>query len=248
MIDEILPWVVVGFAAQMVDGALGMAYGVVASLSLLSLGIPPASASAAVHTAEVFTTGISGLAHLYHRNVNRRLFLKLAIPGVLGAVLGAYVLTELPGEVIRPFVAAYLGIMGVIILYRMLRPKLPRATARPRPWLGFAGGLLDAINGGGWGPIVVSSLIAKGASPRAAIGSVNLAEFFVTLSAAATFFMSIGFEHGAIVLGLLIGGAPAALMSAYLAKHVPERVLMVVVGIAVIALSAFTIVSSWRAA
>jgi uncharacterized membrane protein YfcA len=241
MAADILVFALIGFVAQVVDGALGMAFGVIATLSLLSLGIAPAPASAAVHAAEVVTTGLSGLAHLYHRNVDAKLFGRLAVPGALGAILGAYVLTELPGESIRPFVAAYLGVMGLLILYRMLRPKPPMSHVRPPLGLGFIGGLLDAIGGGGWGPIVVSNLIAKGTAPRYAIGSVNLAEFFVTLGAAATFVMSIGLDHAGIVLGLLVGAAPAALFSAYLASRLPASILMAAVAVGVIALAVFTI-------
>src|SRR5215510_13779936 len=169
----------VGFCAQLVDGALGMAFGLISTTALLSFGIPPAQASAAVHTAEVATTGASGLAHLFHKNINRRLFRTLGMAGVLGGVLGAYVLSNIDGRAIRPFVSAYLLVIGILILMKAakLAPTNEDAKIGYAAPLGLVGGFLDAVGGGGWGPLVTSTLIGSGHAPRKVIGSVNAAEF-----------------------------------------------------------------------
>lgn len=229
----------VGFLAQLIDGTLGMAYGTVSTAFLLSLGLPPAIASASVHTAEVFTSGVSGLFHLRFGNVDRYLFRRLVVPGVLGGILGAYVLTAIPGHRIRPFVAAYLTVMGGVILWRTLRGpyRRPARAGAGIPLLGFAGGFLDAIGGGGWGPIVTSTLVARGNHPRLTVGSVNLAEFFVTVAQAATFFVVLRLTHGRVVLGLIVGGVMAAPVAAYLARRLPTRLLMGLVGGLIVVLS-----------
>jgi uncharacterized membrane protein YfcA len=229
----------VGFLAQLIDGTLGMAYGTVSTAFLLSLGLPPAIASASVHTAEVFTSGVSGLFHLRFGNVDRGLFRRLVVPGVLGGMLGAYVLTAVPASRIRSIVAAYLLGMGGVILWRTLR-RPPSGPLRPGagvPLLGFVGGFLDAVGGGGWGPIVTSTLVARGNHPRQTVGSVNLAEFFVTVAQSATFLAILGLTHGRIVLGLIAGGVMAAPVAAYLARRLPTRLLMGLVGVLIIVLS-----------
>ncbi|MCS7313418.1 MAG: sulfite exporter TauE/SafE family protein, partial [Acidobacteria bacterium] len=214
-------------------------YGTVSMAFLLSLGLPPAIASASVHTAEVFTSGVSGLFHWRLGNVDWGLFRRLVVPGVLGGILGAYVLTVVPGHRIRPFVAAYLTVMGGIILWRTLRephrPSIPPGTGIPV--LGFVGGFLDALGGGGWGPIVASTLVARGNHPRFTVGSVNLAEFFVTVAQAATFLAVLRLTHGQVVLGLIAGGVMAAPVAAYLARRLPTRLLMGLVGGLVVVLS-----------
>lgn len=241
---ELLHYVLIGFAAQIVDGALGMAYGVISTSFLLSLGVTPAVASASVHAAEVFTTGVSGLAHYLHRNVDRRLLLQLVIPGMVGGIAGASLLVSVPGEVMKPIVALYLIVMGAVILVRARRPPAPAPTEHRAAPLGLAGGFLDAAGGGGWGPVVASTLIARGSAPRYVIGSVNLAEFFVTVSISATFLAAIGLAYGRIVLGLLVGGVVAAPLAAYVVKRMPARLLMVLVALIIIAVSAHTL---WRA-
>ena len=246
MWDEILLYIAVGFAAQMIDGAIGMAYGVTASSVLLSAGVPPATASACVHAAEVFTTGASGLAHWRLGNVDKRLVVRLMVPGMIGGAIGAYVLASLPGEAFRPWVSAYLLLLGLVILWKAFRPT-PRPTtmgaSRVVP-LGFFGGLLDAIGGGGWGPLVTSTLLGNGAAPRIVIGSVNIAEFFVTLTISAVFVATIGLSLWPIVAGLVIGGVIAAPFAALATKHLPDRVLMVIVGVVVVTLSCRTL---WKA-
>lgn len=241
---QLLHYVLIGFAAQIVDGALGMAYGVISTSFLLGLGVTPAVASASVHAAEVFTTGVSGLAHYLHRNVDRRLLLQLVIPGMVGGIAGAYLLVSVPGEVMKPVVALYLILMGAVILIRARRPPAPATTEHRAAPLGLAGGFLDAVGGGGWGPVVASTLIARGSAPRYVIGSVNLAEFFVTVSISATFLAAIGLEYGRIVLGLLVGGVVAAPLAGYVVKKMPARLLMVLVALIIIAVSAHTL---WRA-
>lgn len=238
MWEDFLLFVAVGLVAQMVDGAIGMAYGVTSTTVLLSFGVTPATASACVHAAETFTTGASGLSHLKLGNVDRGLVLRLAVPGMIGGALGAYVLSNLPGDAIRPYVSAYLLVLGLVILWKAVHKPSdqapPPATVAP---LGFIGGLLDSLGGGGWGPIVTSTLIGQGGVPRFTIGSVNLAEFFVTATISITFLLTIGLDLWPIIAGLVLGGVIAAPFAAYTTKHLPDRVLMIIVGGVVVLLS-----------
>lgn len=239
--QQILLFVVIGFFAQMIDGALGMAYGVSATTFLLTFGVPPAVASASVHFAEVITTAVSGLSHLGFGNVDRKMFGKLVIPGVIGAVLGSYILTSVPGDTIKPFVSAYLLIIGVYILFKSFRQTMLREVTTHLTTLGLIGGFMDAIGGGGWGPIVVSTMVARGSHPRITIGSANLAEFFVALSASITFVLTIGWGYWDAIVGLAIGGAIAAPLAAYVTRRISTRWLMFLVGLLIIALSVRTI-------
>lgn len=241
-----LVYVVVGFIAQMIDGALGMAYGVSSNTFLLSLGIPPAAASASVHMAEVVTTGISGASHWKLGNVDWKLVRRLLIPGVIGGAAGAYLLTSIDGNIIKPYIAAYLLIMGGVIVYKALT-LVPRS--RPDGYhgprvslLGLFGGFCDAIGGGGWGPVVTSTLVARGKNPRMTIGSVNYSEFFVTLIQSIMFVLTLSFgDYWKIILGLLIGGAVAAPVAARLTQKLPLKSLMIFVGLLIIALSIRTL-------
>ena len=241
MYETIVLFTMVGFIAQMIDGALGMAYGVSSTTFLLSIGITPAMASASVHTAEIFTTCISGLSHLKIGNVDKKLFTKLLIPGVIGGALGAYLLVSIPGKIVRPFVALYLLIMGIMILQKAFKKTQDRKIKTKLFPLGLIGGFFDAIGGGGWGPIVTSTLVARGHNPRYTIGSVNLAEFFVTITEVATFLKMIGLVQWQIIIGLIIGGVIAAPLSAYICKRLPSKTLMIIVGTLIIALSIRTI-------
>jgi uncharacterized membrane protein YfcA len=243
MWDDIILYVIIGFAAQMVDGAIGMAYGVTASSVLLGFGVPPATASACVHAAETFTTGASGLAHWRIGNVDRKLIWRLAVPGMIGGAIGAYVLTQLPGDTIRPFVSGYLLLIGVFIIWKALHKSHTFVDEPPKHVapLGLVGGFVDAIGGGGWGPIVTSTLIGQGQTPRYTIGSVNLAEFFVTLTISATFLATIGLDLFPIILGLIIGGIIAAPFAALATKHFPAKTLMLIVGSVIVLLSLRTI-------
>lgn len=239
-----LVYVLVGFLAQMIDGALGMAYGVSSNTFLLSVGIPPATASASVHMAEVVTTGISGIAHWRLGNIDWKLVKRLLIPGVIGGVTGAYLLTSIPGDIIKPIVSAYLLVMGGVIIYKAFNLKefKPKEHGRRVSLLGLVGGFFDAIGGGGWGPIVTTTLVARGKEPRLAIGSVNFSEFFVTFSESVTFVLALSFsEYWQIIAGLLVGGAIAAPIAAVLAKKLPVKALMIFVGVVIIILSIRTI-------
>jgi uncharacterized membrane protein YfcA len=240
--QDLLPFILVGFAAQLVDGALGMAFGVISSTLLVSLGVPPAAASAGVHAVEVFTTGASGISHVLHKNVNWRLFRRIVIPGVIGGVLGAYVLTQIPVGYARPIVLAYLATIGLYLLWRGLRHVHQERKPRIVEPLGLIGGFLDAAGGGGWGPVVTSNLLVQGAHPRKVIGTVNTAEFFLAITISATFIASLGVEaFTAAMVGLLIGGLLAAPLGALVAKRVPARVLLVMVGAVLTLTSAYGI-------
>ena len=235
-------FVLIGLGAQLIDGALGMAFGLVASSILLGMGLPPAAVSASVHTAEIFTTGASGVSHLAFGNVDRRLFLRLALPGMVGGVIGAWLLTRLPGDAMRPFVYAYLLVLAVLILVRAAGRARPPREVKRVPLLGFVAGLLDASGGGGWGPMATSTLLARGGLARTTIGTVNASEFLVTLAISLTFFLTMGLEHLETVLGLLVGGMVAAPLSAVLVRHVRERWVLGAVGVLVAAISGYNIV------
>jgi uncharacterized protein len=244
--DDLLLFAAVGFAAQLVDGALGMAYGVTATSVLLSYGVTPAMASASVHAAEMVTTGVSGLAHWRFGNVDRDLFARLVVPGMVGGAIGAYALTQIPEEIMRPVVSAYLLAMGAIILLRALTGRTPHHDEPQRlPLLGVTGGFLDAAGGGGWGPLVASTLVSNGTRPRFAIGSVNAAEFFVTATISATFVLTIGLELWPIIAGLILGGALAAPLAAYVTQRLPDRPLMILVAVVVMLLSIRGIVQAF---
>ena len=244
---EFFALIAIGFFAQLVDGALGMAFGVISTTALLSLGIPPAQASAAVHTAEVATTGVSGLSHLFHRNIHRKLLFTLAMAGVLGGVLGAYVLSNIDGQAIRPVVSAYLLVIGLLILIKAVKlaPTNEDAKVGYAAPLGLVGGFLDAIGGGVWGPMVTSTLIGSGHAPRKVIGSVSAAEFFVTIAVATTFFIELGTAHVEHIAALVIGGVMAAPFGAYIVRRVPPHALMAVVGALVSALALFQLIKSF---
>ena len=243
--DDLLLFTAVGFAAQIVDGALGMAYGITATTVLLSIGVTPSVASASVHAAEVVTTGVSGYAHWRHGNVDPALFKQLVLPGMVGAIAGAYVLATVPDDLIQPWIGAYLLIMGGVILWKALRqgdrPARPLRSYAP---LGLVGGFLDAAGGGGWGPIVASTLVGSGIRARFAIGSGNAAEFFMTSTASATFIATIGLELWPTIAGLILGGAIAAPFAARITQRLPDRPLMILVAVVVILLSSRTVLQA----
>lgn len=248
--DDFLLFLAVGFVAQLVDGALGMAYGVVSATMLISVGVPPANVSASVHASKVFTGGASATAHLLHGNVSRRLLLPLAAGGVVGGVAGTWVLTSLSAAVVRPFVIAWLGLMGLFILYRAWRGTTPRATPfrMPAP-LGVVGGFLDAIGGGGWGPTVTSTLLASGTAPRQAIGTSNTGEFFVAIAVASAFLTALATgrwesgseltDHVWAIGGLIVGGVTAAPLAGWITRVLPVRGLTWIVGLLVVGLCVY---------
>jgi hypothetical protein len=222
----------VGLLAQVVDGALGMAYGITASSFLLASGASPALATGATHLAEVFTTGVSGVSHVKMGNVNKKLFLNLLIPGLIGVLFGAYIITSIDGAVIKPYINGYLFLMGLYVLskaFRRITLKTDIESAKVAP-LAIFGGFMDTVGGGGWGPIVTTSLVGAGHNPRTTIGSVNFAEFFLTVASATAFFALLDGQVWVIVAGLVIGGLFAAPFAAYATRHFKTKTLLILVG------------------
>jgi uncharacterized protein len=241
---DVTPLLLLGFVAQLVDGALGMAYGTISSLSLLMFGFAPATASAIVHSAEVFTCSASGLAHYLQRNVDWRIVTRLAPAGIIGAFLGATTLSHVDGDTVRPFIAAYLAVLGILILRHVRNPVGTSWVWREHVLipLGFVGGLLDSL-GGGWGPVVTSTLLCAGHDVRKTIGSVIVAEAAVAITATLTFTAFLGAAHWPAVVALIIGGLLAAPFGAYAVRHIPRRPLLAMVGTLVVVLSG---VQFWR--
>lgn len=236
-----------GLLAQLIDGTLGMAYGVSCNSLLRTMGIPSAMASASVHFAEMFTTLASGISHFRLKNIGKTLFLRLLIPGVIGGALGAYVLSNLYNEKFDPLIDLYLIIMGVVIIIKAFRKS--KTTRDPGMYvypLGFIGGFLDAVGGGGWGPVVTSTLVASGHDVKKTIGSVNAAEFFVTIAESAAFTLALRasfLENIYSVLGLIVGGVIASPFAAILCKKLPAKPLMIVVGLLIVGLNAYSFVT-----
>jgi uncharacterized protein len=238
-------YLLVGLAAQLVDGALGMAYGVTCNSFLLSLGVSPAISSASVHFAEMFTTGASAISHFRFKNINKKLFRNLLIPGVLGAIVGAYLLSDvIDGDFIKPFIAFYMLILGLIIIRKALQKTWIKNKTKNIAVLASAGGFLDSIGGGGWGPIVTSTLLGQGRDPRYTIGSVNAAEFAVAFASGITFMLFNGINNWQVVLGLIVGGVIAAPIGAMVVGKIKRKPLMLIVGTLVIGLSIRTILLS----
>jgi len=235
--QDLLLFILAGFLAQMVDGMLGMGYGVTSATCLMSFGVNPVAISSAIHTSEIFTSAVSGYSHYRFGNVNKKLFRHLVIPGVIGAVCGALMLVFLDekyGKWLMPAVAAYALILGLRILFKAFRQPQGNRKVRRVGILAWFGGFMDSFGGGGWGPIVTSTLIAKGRSPRYTVGTVSLTEFFITLSSAFTFFISAGLGNWNVIAGLLLGGTLAAPLAARLAGKLPQRTMMIAVGIMII--------------
>ncbi|VUD62914.1 hypothetical protein TDB9533_03137 [Thalassocella blandensis] len=233
----------IGLLAQTVDGALGMAYGITSTSFLLASGIPPALATASVHMAEVFTTGVSGVAHAKLGNVNRQLFLRLLLPGILGVITGALVVTTLDASILKPIISGYLLLMGVYILCKAFKKIQSSHNALPRhiAKLAFIGGFVDTSGGGGWGPVVTTTLLGSGHDPRTTIGSVNFAEFFLTLISATSLFILVEESIWPVVTGLMLGGLLAAPFAALACKHIPAKTLLIVVGLLISAISVFSL-------
>ncbi len=245
MNEDLLFYALIGFIAQLVDGALGMAYGVTASSFLIGLGLPPAVVSSTVHAAECFTTGASAVSHHAFGNINKNLFVKLLLPGIVGAFVGAYLLTQIPGDAIKPWIAIYLLLMGVVLIIKAVRSFPPQTVSTHVKPLAFFGAFIDAIGGGGWGPIVGSTLLARGNPFRETVGSVNAVEFFVTFSASIGFLLGIGLDHWDIILSLAVGGVVAAPIGAWVCKRVPHRPFLILVGLVVIGLSIRTLLKTF---
>jgi uncharacterized membrane protein YfcA len=242
---EFFVFVAIGLAAQLVDGALGMAYGVTSSSLLMAFGLPPALASASVHAAEVATTGVSGLSHGYFGNIDRALMWQLAVPGVVGGAIGAWFLGSVNLDWLRPVIATYLMLVGVLLVVRAIRGRRAAPSRSHAAPLGFSAGFLDAVGGGGWGPMVTPHLMARHIEPRFAIGTANAAEFFVSATISAVFVATLGISHVHIVAGLLVGGVVAAPFAAWLTTRLPARPLMAGVGALVVVLSVFNLSRSF---
>lgn len=240
-------FMVVGFVAQMIDGALGMAYGVSCTTLLMNFGIPANLASASVHASEVFTTGVSGLSHIKFKNIDKKLFFQIVITGVIGAVTGAYLVSGLlNGDFLKPYIAIYLLFLGIYIIYKGFSKKnKEKKPVKRAPLLALVGGFMDAIGGGGWGPIVTSNLLSQGKNPRQAIGTVNTAEFFVTFFATSVFITFLGVDHWQIIAGLVAGGIIAAPAGAYIASRINKKALFLGVGILIILTSSYTIIKAF---
>jgi uncharacterized membrane protein YfcA len=240
---DFLTFVLIGFLAQIIDGALGMAFGVLTTTSLLTVGVPPAAASAMTHVTECFTTAASGISHVYQRNVDWRMVVRLAPAGMLGGAIGAYLLSSIDGKAIEPVISAYLIGVGLFILYKAFRPRWPRDVHDwIIPYVGGAGGLLDAMGGGGWGPIVTSSLLGRGHEPKKVIGSTNLTEFAVTTVISITFILALGWSELSSAIGLIVGGVLAAPFGALIVKRLAVKPLMIAVSLIIIGTAAVRLV------
>ena len=237
----LLPYIAVGFAAQLVDGALGMAFGVISNTLMVGvLGVPPALASQRVHVVECFTTATSAISHLLNGNIDKSLFFRLLVPGVIGGVAGTYLLTSIDAGVIKPFVLIYLSGIGLYLLWRGLSYPPPARRPKHVAPLGLVGGFLDAAGGGGWGPVVTSNLLIQGAEPRKVIGTVSSVEFFLTMTISAAFIYHLGIaDLAGATLGFLIGGVAAAPFGAFAAKHFSTKAMLIMVGVVLTATSAY---------
>lgn len=236
---KLLILTIIGFIAQLIDGSLGMAYGATSASFLLMFGVAPALASASIHLAEIATTAVSGVSHWWFGNIDRKMLVKLVIPGAVSAFLGAAFLSEIPGDRIKPFVSCFLLLMGVYIVWRFLfhaRPETRKEVKLSKAYLiplGIAGGFFDAVGGGGWGPITTPMLLSKkGMSPRVVIGTVDTSEFVIAVSASLGFFLFLGWEqfNAYWVAALVIGGVIAAPIAAWLVQVIPAYLLGVLVG------------------
>jgi siroheme synthase-like protein len=237
-LDSTFPLILAaGFIAQLVDGALGMGYGLTSATILLSAGINPAAISGSIHTAEMFASGASGYSHYKFGNVNKKLFKLIVIPGVIGAIAGAVLLVKFGdshAKYIKPALATYTLILGIKFIYNaFVKQKRTKKFKLYGPLAG-AGGFLDSFGGGGWGPIVTSTLINVGRSPRFVIGTVSLTEFFVTLASAFSFFLMIGVTHWQVIVALILGGLAAAPIAAKLAGKMPRKTAFILLGTLVI--------------
>ena len=234
----------IGFAAQLVDGALGMAYGVVTASLLLAFGLPPTLVSASVHSAEVVITGVSGVSHSFFGNIDRRLLRALALPGVIGGAIGALLLSHIHWAWLRPVIALYLLGLGVVLLLRAWRRTQGQTNLRGMVPLALVAGFLDAVTGGGWGSLTTSTLVARHHEPRYAIGTAHAAKFFVSLTISLVFLATFGFSHPQVVFGLMIGGVLAAPLGAWMVKRIRPRPLLLIIGLLVVGLSMRTLLKS----
>lgn len=248
--DHIFYWMLlVGVLAEVVAGSMGMGYGVICTTTLLFLGIPPHAVSASIHSAESFTTAAGSISHIQLKNVSKSLVKKLAIPAIIGAIIGAVSLTylgEYYSKITKTVISFYTLYLGIQILSNAFKhkqdKKLKRKTNLTR--LGIIGGFIDAFAGGGWGPLVTGTLIKNSFTPRFAVGSSTVAKFILTITAAITFIFTLGIQHWNIIAGLLLGGIITAPFSAMLTAKLPVKSMFVVIGTLVIVMSSVTIYKS----
>lgn len=237
--EALIPFIIIGFLAQIVDGALGAAFGMISHTLLVMLGLPPAAASAATHSIESLTSGASGLCHALQRNVDWPLFARLVIPGLVGGLLGVWLMTIANVAILQPILLVFMAAVGTYLIWRAPRRAQTFRPARFVRSIGFAGGIMDAT-GGGWGPVATGGLVAQGISPRMAVGTTNAAEFFVTVTILAALLGALGAEMFSVAaLGLLMGGILGAPISAYLTRRIPSKILMRLIGIVLVVLSAY---------
>lgn len=239
----------VGVFAEIVAGSMGMGYGVICTTTLMLLNIPPHIVSASIHSAESFTTAAGSLSHIKLKNVSKSLVKKLAVPAVIGAIIGAVSLTylgEYYAKITKTIIAFYTLYLGIQILSNAFKDKQSKALKRKTNLtrLGVIGGFIDSFAGGGWGPLVTGTLIKNAFTPRFAVGSSTVAKCILTITAAATFFLTLGIQHWNIILGLLIGGIITAPFSAMLTAKLPVKKMFLVIGALVIVMSSITIYKS----
>ncbi|MEH6948628.1 sulfite exporter TauE/SafE family protein [Bacillus sp. JJ634] len=252
---KLIVFAFIGFLAQLIDGSLGMAYGVTSTSMLLTLGIAPAVASASVHFAEVVTTAASGVSHMKFGNVDRQALYKLIIPGSIGAFIGACFLSNVPGEVVKPYISIFLLILGLYVLFRFLfmfhtltEKKSIDLTRKKSIFLGIVAGFADATGGGGWGPITTPVLLSKkGVSARKVVGTVDTSEFAVAVSATLGFLIALGWEevNWYWVIALMLGGIIAAPIAAWLVTKLPSYLLGILVGGFIILTNTRTLINTW---
>jgi uncharacterized membrane protein YfcA len=240
--SDFLIFLCIGVFAQLVDGTLGMGYGATSTTFLLSFGVNPVTSSMAVHVSEMFTTGASAISHYKFKNVNKKLVLNLIVPGVIGSFIGAYLLADvIDGNAIKPFIAVYMIILAAVIIIKGLRKNIKKKKSKRLGLLAIFGGFMDAIGGGGWGPIVTSTLMGRGRDARYTIGSVNTAEFAISFASGITFVLFEGISGWRVIAGLVIGGIIAAPIGAYFLNKIPRKPATVLVGFLLIILSVRTL-------
>jgi len=240
--EEFLVFFAIGVFAQLVDGTLGMGYGATSTSFLLAYGVPPVVSSTAVHVSEMFTTGASALSHHRFGNINKKLTKHLLIPGVLGSITGAYLLSDvINGDIIKPFIAVYMIVLAIVIIRKALRKSIVKKKTKKLGVLAVFGGFMDSVGGGGWGPIVTSTLLGRGRNPRYTIGSVNAAEFAISFASGITFMLFGGIIGWQVIIGLILGGVISAPLAAYLVNKIKRKPMMVAVGVLIILLSLKTL-------
>lgn len=240
--ENLLAFFLIGVFAQLVDGALGMGYGATSTSFLLAYGVPPVVSSTAVHVSEMFTTGASALSHHRFGNINKKLVKHLLIPGVLGSITGAYLLSDvINGDLIKPFIAIYMIVLAAIIIKKALKKNVEKKKTKKLGVLAVFGGFMDSVGGGGWGPIVTSTLLGRGRNPKYTIGSVNAAEFAISFASGITFMLFGGIHGWQVIIGLILGGVIAAPIAAFLVNKIKRKPMMIAVGILIILLSLKTL-------